>query len=112
MLTPSRPSRSTIRNAASTTTAREILPPSAARVACDRPRTARRRGCTDRPGRVMASPIDQRVQPAQIVIRRLGFSLDAYVYTVYLSSMRILPYFAPYCLGATCAETYINLDLA
>jgi hypothetical protein len=24
----------------------------------------------------------------------------------------ILPYFAPYCLGATCAETYINLDLA
>jgi len=23
----------------------------------------------------------------------------------------ILPYFAPYCLSATCAETYINLDL-
>lgn len=24
----------------------------------------------------------------------------------------ILPYFAPYCLGPTCAETYINLDQA
>jgi hypothetical protein len=24
----------------------------------------------------------------------------------------ILPYFAPYFLSATCAETYINLDLA